>query len=203
MAKDFDQFNTFLSKKLKLNTLKFKYYKCKDIQEVYALLGISYDLTRNSEVRSGSFDVVNKVFYSGTNSDQYKHDLTHAYFGLKFPDSTRNWTAEEGFNVYTTDFWGKSTEENFRYLREFIQANPSMTLLSAFEKNVYLKFPIPIKYPLSALLMRKVERELGFDKVLEVINCGESDDQYFAILEKMIGLTKQNFDKVILEELKK
>ena len=67
----------------------------------------------------------------------------------------------------------------------------------------YASGPIPIKYPLSALLIRRVEKEFGFEKVLELISSGESDDNYFAILHKLIGLTKDNFDKIIKEEIKK
>jgi len=76
-------------------------------------------------------------------------------------------------------------------------------LYDAFQKNIILKYPIPIKYPLSALLIRRVEKEFGFEKVLELISSGESDDNYFAILHKLIGLTKDNFDKIIKEEIKK
>lgn len=203
IATNFDNYNTILSKKLKVNTLQFKYYKCQDIQEVYSLMGIDYDLSRNGEVRSGLFDLTNKIFLAGTNSDQYKHDLTHTYFGLKFTDSLRNWTAEEGYNVYSTDFWGETTAQNFQYLKEYISSNPNITLISAFEQNLYLKYPIPIKYPLSALLMRKVEKEYGFDKVLELISCGESDENYFKKLKEITGITKEMFDNIIKEELYK
>lgn len=203
VATDFDKYNTTLSKKLNIPTLQFKYFKCQDIQEAYKILGLDYDMMINGNVRSGSFDLISKVFLAGTNSDQYKHDLTHAYFGLKFADSLKNWTAEEGYNVYSTDFWGETTAQNLQYLQEFIIANPNTTLLSAFEQNIYLKFPIPIKYPLSALLMRKVEREYGFDKVLELISCGKSDENYFKKLKEITGITKEMFDKIIKEELKK
>jgi hypothetical protein len=203
IALDFDQYNSRIATKLKMAPMQFKYYKCKDIQEVYRLMGIDYDLSINGEVRSGSFDLQNNVFLAGTNTDQYKHDLTHAYFGLKFAGRFRNWTAEEGYNVYSTDFWGETTEQNFQYLKDFIQANPKATLLSAFENNLYLKDPIPIKYVLSALLMRKVEREYGFENVLELISCGASDDNYFKKLKDITGITKETFDEVIKTELQK
>ncbi len=201
IALDFEQYNLSIAKKLKLEPMQFKYYKFKDIQDIYEALGIDYSLSRNGEVRSGSFDLANKIFYAGTNRDEYKHDLTHAYFGLKFADSLRNWTAEEGYNVYSTDFWGETTEQNFQYLKDYIKANPNTSLWSAFEKNLYLKSPIPIKYVLSALLMRKVEREHGFYKVLELISCGESDDNYFKKMKVITGVTKETFDEVIKTEL--
>jgi hypothetical protein len=83
-AKDFDTYNSSLAKKMAIKPLTFRYYKCKDIQEVYKLLGIDYDISINGEMRSGYFDQKNKLFLSGTNSFQYKHDLTHAYFALKY-----------------------------------------------------------------------------------------------------------------------
>lgn len=203
VALDFDKYNTSIANKLKIQPLQFKYYKCKDAQELYSLMGIDYDISNNGEVRTGSFDLTNKIFLAATNSEQYKHDLTHTYFGLKFAGIVRNWTAEEGYNVYSTDFWGETTEQNFQYLKEFIKANPQIPLISAFEQDLYLKYPIPIKYPLSALLMRKVEKEYGFDKVLELINCGKSDEKYFIKLKEITGITKDTFDAVIKNELQK
>ncbi|HRI01129.1 MAG TPA: hypothetical protein PK006_08760 [Saprospiraceae bacterium] len=203
VALDFDKYNTSIAKKLKLDPIQFDFYNCKDIQEVYGVMGIDYDISRNGEVRSGSFDIKNQLFIAGTNTDQYKHDLTHGYFSLKFADSIRNWTAEEGYNIYTTDYWGESSENIFNYLRSFIKQNPNTSLYEAFQKNIDLKHPIPIKYPLSALLIRRVEREFGFEKVLELVSSGESDDNYFKILYKLIGLTKDNFDEIIKNELQK
>lgn len=201
VAKDFEHFNRFLSEKLKLETLKFDFYNCQDIQEVYQLLGIKYDLRINGDKQSGWFNSANTIFTAGTNKDQYKHDLTHRYFWLKYGDD-RNWTAEEGYNIYITDFWGESPEQIFRYLKEYIKNNPDKSLYNAFVKhNEYLKRPIPLKFPLSALLMRKLEREKGFDKILEIVETGKTDDGYFKLLEKYIGLTADNFDEIIKEEL--
>lgn len=201
VAIDFDKYNSYIAKKLKLKPIQFDFYNCKNIQEVYRVLGIDYDISRNGEIRSGTFDIKNKLFIAGTNSDQYKHDLTHGYFSIKFADSLRNWTAEEGYNIYTTDYWGESTEQIFKYLKDYINQNPNASLYDAFQNNIDLKFPIPIKYPLSALLIRKVEREYGFEKVLELVSSGESEDNYFKILNKLIGLTNDNFDEIIKNEL--
>lgn len=203
VAIDFNNYNTVIANKLNLQPIQFDFFNCKDIQEVYKLFGIDYDITRNGEVRSGLFDIKNKLFVAGTNSDQYKHDLTHAYFSLKFADSLRNWTAEEGYNIYTTDYWGETTEQIFKYLKEYVKQNPKASLYDAFQINIDLKDPIPIKYPISALLVRKVEREFGILKVLELVSSGENDDQYFTILNKLIGLTKENFDEIVKNELQK
>jgi hypothetical protein len=51
--------------------------------------------------------------------------------------------------------------------------------------------------------MRKVEKEYGFDKVLELISCGESDENYFKKLKEITGITKEMFDNIIKEELYK
>lgn len=79
-------------------------------------------------------------------------------------------------------------------------AFPNGSLMNAFENNIYLKFPIPIKFPLSSVLVRKIERERGFDAVLELISCGKSDTQYFEKFEKLTGITRQTFDKAIKKE---
>ena len=202
-ATDFEKFNKWIAKKLKRQPLKFKYYNCQDIQEVYSLLGINYDLRRNGEQRSGSFDTDNMVFISGTNSEQYKHDLTHTYFGLLAADSLKNWSAEEGFNIYTTDYWGESSTQIFQYLREYFEKNPTASVIELFNKNITLKYPIPIKYPIAAVIMRKIEREYGFDKVLELILSGENDNGFFIKLKEIANIDKSNFDIIFREEIQK
>ncbi len=203
IAHDFENYNSTLAKKLNVKPFQFQYYKCKDIQQAYSLLGIDYDLSINGEVRSGWFDEKNKRFIAGTNTDQYKHDLTHGYFGLTIVDSLKNWTAEEGYNIYVTDFWGESSKQVFQYLIDYAKANPNVSLLEIFEKNIILKYPIPIKYPISAVIMRKIDKEYGFEKVLQLIGCGKTDDQFYAKLKEISGISKEIFDKTVREELNK
>ena len=201
IAKDFEKYNSMLAKKLKVKPLKFKYYKCHDIQELYRLMGIEYDVDQNGNIRSGSFDTKNMIFLSGTNSDQYKHDLTHTYMGLMFADSLRNWTAEEGYNIYTTDYWGESNRQVFQYLTNYAKENPDISLLEVFEKNKILKYPIAIRYPIAAVIMRKVEKEYGFEKVLQLISCGEAEDGFLPKLKEITGISKEIFDKVVRDEI--
>lgn len=202
-AADFDRYNTWLAQKLNRAPLTFKYYKCQDIQEVYSLLGINYDLRRNGEQRSGSFDTNNMVFLSGTHTEQYKHDLTHTYFGLLAPDSIRNWSAEEGFNIYTTDYWGESSDQIFGYLKDYFEKNPNASAFELFEKNPVLKYPIPIKYPITAVIMRKIEREYGFEKVLQLIMSGEDDRGFWEQLKRIAGIDQNNFDEIFRVELRR
>ncbi len=188
VAKDFEQYNTYIAKQLKIKPLQFAYYKFSNIQEAYKAIGVEYAISRNGDTRAWIVDDVHGIVLSGTNSEQYKHDLTHWYFGLVRPDSLQNWTAEEGYNIYKTDYWGESSEQNFRYLHDFIIANPSISLLDVFEKNPMLHAPIQIKYPIAAVLMSKIDKEYGFEKVLEMASCGESDAAFFATLQKITGL---------------
>lgn len=201
IAKDFEKYNKEIAKKLSLKPLELSYYKCRDIQEVYRIMGIDYDININGNVRSGSFDTKNKVFLSGTNSEQYKHDLTHGYMSVVFADSLRNWAAEEGYNIYTTDYWGESSEQIFKYLIEYVKLNPNISLLNVFEKDIILKYPISIKCPIAAVIMRKVDKEYGFNKVLQLISCGESDDKFFLKLQELTGITKETFDPIVRAEL--
>ena len=122
-----------------IKPLTFRYYNCKDIQEVYKLLGIDYDISINGEMRSGYFDQKNKLFLSGTNSFQYKHDLTHTYFALKYADSLRNWMGEEGFNICNNDYWGVPGDEIFKLLKDFIQSNQYFSPLDACTTSIFFR----------------------------------------------------------------
>lgn len=202
-AKDFDRYNSSLAKKMAIKPLTFRYYNCKDIQEVYKLLGIDYDISINGEMRSGYFDQKNKLFLSGTNSFQYKHDLTHTYFALKYADSLRNWMGEEGFNICNNDYWGVPGDEIFKLLKDFIQSNQYFSPLDALKGDEYLKHPILIKYPIAAVLVRKVEKEYGFEKVLELISCGENEENFITKFVQITGIGLDKIDETIKEELKR
>ncbi|MFV8334070.1 hypothetical protein ACNQGB_01680 [Flavobacterium sp. XS1P32] len=202
-ALKFEKYNAEIAKKLNLSPIAFGYYKCKDIQEVYKLLGIDYFLQINGDVRSSWILDKGQIFISGTNLEEYNHDLTHLYFERKFGNEIRNWTAEEGYNIYTTDYWGRKPSEIFELLENFIKENPDKSLYEVFQKNNILQHPIRIKFPISAIFMRKLEREKGFDKVLELICSGKTDDNYYKLLDKYLKVNKDNFDQIVKQELQK
>lgn len=199
-AKDFEKHNTLLANFFSISPYSIKYFKCRDLQEVYQLFGITYHIDITG-IKRGCVTITNEnIFVSGTNSDEYKHDLTHFYFGLQIPKEKRNWVAEEGYNINLTDYWGFSTEDNYTFLKEYLKNN-DVTPLEIFENNRIMRSPIPTKMPVAAVILRMIEREYGKDGILKMIGCGNTDDDFFSALESLTGITKQNFNEAVYTEL--
>lgn len=54
-----------------------------------------------------------------------------------------------------------------------------------------------IAYVLNALIAQKLEKEKGFAAVKQLLACGQrqkGDDNYFAALEKVSGISKADFN---------
>ena len=57
-------------------------------------------------------------------------------------------------------------------------------------------------YIVNALLVKKIEKEKGFAGVWELLNIGPfeaGNEKYYATLEKLTGITKQNYNEKIWE----
>ena len=197
----FSRHNEYLARKLNLETLAVNYYKCRNLQEVYRLLGVDYSVRINGQSRGSHTNHRANVFLSGTNTDEYKHDLTHYYFEQAVPDSVRNWMAEEGYNITLTDYWGGPRENIFGYLRSYLNAKPRQSTLEVFNNNEPIKAAISARTPIVALIMGIIEREGGFKRVLEVITAGPSKEDFLKSIANVAGITSQNFSSVVDAEL--
>ncbi len=201
IAQSFDAHNSKMAELLEMDPLKMSYYKCRDLQEAYRLFGIHYLADINGTKRGCITINKNNIFVSGTNSEEYNHDLTHYYFAKAVPKEKKNWTAEEGFNVNLTDYWAESTETNYALLKKYLLDNPDLTPLEIFTKNRILKRPIPTKMPVAGIIMRKIKREHGMKAVMQLISCGPTDEDFFRMLDKITNINKNNFNLVVRQEL--
>ena len=201
IAKEFDAHNTFMASVVDISPLKINYYKCQNLQQVYKVMGVDYYQPINGLKRGCVVEGAQNLFISGTGTEAYNHDLTHVYFSEVIPDSIRNRTAEEGYNINLTDYWGESSEQIYSYLKTYILSHPQQTISELFNDSRTLKYPISTKMPVAAVLMRKVEREHGRKPVLALIACGNTDQDFLAKLEEIAGIDQDNFDATVKEEL--
>jgi hypothetical protein len=58
------------------------------------------------------------------------------------------------------------------------------------------------EYVINALIVQKIEKEKGFQSVIEFVSCGKynkENDKYFQALEKLSGINKTNFNQKVWE----
>jgi hypothetical protein len=121
----------------------------------------------------------------------------------------RNTTAEEGlaylwgnayhFNRNLTDK-SPDQDELVEALRKYIQSHPDVKLLDLFDKNPQL-LSVSVKSTISGMICAEIEKQKGVDAIIELMQCGRGDDNYFKSIEKIIGINRQNFNEKVYKLL--
>ena len=200
-AAQFDTKNRGMAMKLGLNPEKFDFYLCDNYQDILGLLGYSYDSALAGNIEDG-YGVDNATIFSIRHNEDFSHDLFH-YYSAKFRKHRRNSAADEGVayswgNPYYTDKQGAmiSRHQLVDSLKSYLKLHPETSLLTLFEKNPMI-FPSKTKVRslLSSLICDDVERRAGTKGIKELLDCGPGDENYFLIVNKLIGINVENFNQ--------
>ncbi len=208
-AKDFDEVNRRIAKKLSLTPDSFDFYLADNYQQIMQWLGITYDKSLAGKTRDG-FDIEQTIFAIQHNED-YAHDLVH-YYVYKVRKGPRNPYAEEGVayywgNAYYPDAQGKMISLNRLKtdLRVYLAAHPGVDLLTPFRQNQRGLFgpakEISVRSTLSGIIAEYVEKKYGVDGILKLLNCGAGEENYFAVTKALAGIDASNFNARIRELL--
>jgi hypothetical protein len=199
----FDAKNHSMARKLGLTPEKFNFYLCDNYQDILGLLGYSYDSALAGNIEDG-YGVDNGVIFSIRHNEDFSHDLFH-YYSAKFRRNKRNSAADEGVayswgNPYYTDKQGAMISRNQLVvsLKNYLQVHPETSLLTLFEKNpMILPSKTKVRSLLSSLICDDIERRAGTKGIKELLDCGPGDENYFLIVNKLIGINVENFNQQI------
>ncbi len=207
-AKVFDKKNKIIATKFGLTPEKLDFYLCDNYQAAIRLLGYDYDMESNGATRSG-YGVEANTIFSVMHNEDFSHDLFH-YYSEKIRTNKRNWFAEEGFaycwgNAYWTKLNGETITQSelILELQNYIKRNPATSLLELFDKEPnafkYLSEEISLKKILSSLICNEVEKKNGIIGVKELLNCGRGEDNFFKTTDKLIHISRTNFDTELMK----
>jgi hypothetical protein len=200
-------------KRLKAQSEPIEFYDCDNFTEVQQILGIDYKLDYNS-VKNNSLtaheDNANLVINGGYSERHIfdAHDLWHARLRTVMSSKVINRPVDEGCAYLYGGSWGYSKEEIFAKFKAYAAANPNadwLTLYTTSGKFEDGEKPMYVAYMLNALIIQKMEREKGFDQVKDLLSCGprqKGDENYFAALEKITGISKADFNARMWELVK-
>jgi hypothetical protein len=180
-----------------------KLYCCETVQEALEVLGVEYKLDYNgvgNESLTASGPGVSLHVIGGTGPTVFDlHDLWHDRLHAVVPVNTINRPIDEACAYLYGGSWGLTWEEIFRQFRTFQGDNKDW--LTAFTENKNFAQPdrnhLFVSYVITALLVKKIEKEKGFPAVIQFLTCGkyQPDNQnYFQALDKIIGINKSNFN---------
>jgi hypothetical protein len=195
-AKEFDR-------KLHAPEYQTVFYCCRSFQEALEALGCDYKLDYNG-ISSGNLSAfenqISLHVLGGNGPAQFDHhDLWHDRLHAAVPVSTINRPIDEACAYLYGGSWGLSWEEVYRQFKNYMGDNRDW--LTAFTENKNFapadQNHLYVSYVITALLVKKIEKEKGFAAVREFLTCGKyqrDNENYFQALDKIIGVNRTNFN---------
>lgn len=195
-------FNGELSEYFGTDKIAFHYYVGRDIVEVKRLQGIDFNayMYSNDGLGGEAYPWYNFIF-SGNNSEYYPHELVHIYTYHLFPD--RHSLTDEALAVYLGGALDKTFEDYMPALKDYLIENEVDLFAYAFldmDKLITIKQK-PIEDLILAFLCYYAEYEYGKETLFDIMNSGRTDEELLLVLEKTIGLNKENFNTQIKQKL--
>lgn len=209
-VKEFNKLASSFDFKLKSKNKTIDFYCTDNIVELEKLIGVEYKADYNGRTESvwSSSLGDRKLIVFGNNNANFNyfdpHDLWHDRMFMVVPREKYNKVFDEGCAHLYGGSWGLTWNEIWKMFTERVSSDKKKNWLEEFGKfqnfgDSPQKHLRP-EYIISALIVKKVEKEQGFDKVLELITSGpyeRNNIKYFETLEKVTGITKANFNEEV------
>ncbi|MEO5910884.1 MAG: hypothetical protein ABIP95_08345 [Pelobium sp.] len=207
--KELNNLSSSFDLKLKSTNKITDYYCTDNIIEMQKLIGVDYkaDYSGQAEsVWSSSFGN-RKLIILGNNNSTFNefdpHDLFHDRLSLVISRSKVNKPVEEGCAYLYGGSWGFTWKEIFNAFKDQISSHKNTSWTEIKEMPISFKtgkYPNSADYIVNALLVKKIEKEKGFEGVWELLNVGpfeKGNEKYYQTLEKLTGITKLNYNEKI------
>ncbi|NNV57653.1 hypothetical protein [Limnovirga soli] len=210
-VKEFNKLATSFDLKLKATNKITDYYCTDNIIELQKLIGVDYKSDYNGRIQSvwSSSLGDKKLIVLGNNNSSFNefdpHDLWHERLSLVISRSQVNKPVDEGCAYIYGGSWGLSWQEIFKAFKEQIASNKNTNWTEIKETPISFKtgnYPNSADNIVNALLVKKIEKEKGFEGVWELLTCGKfekGNEKYYTTLEKLTGITKANYNDKIWE----
>lgn len=198
-------------KKLQAPKQPTDFYCADNFHEVLQLLGIDYKSDYNGYRRNTLSATENNHSLSvngSLTSDFTKfdpHDLWHDRLHRIISTDIINRPVDEGTAYwYGGGSWGLAWADIMTRFKAYIASNPNADWLKLYNESVVFNkekaAPLNVDFMINALLVRKIEKEKGFDAVIALLSCGKKEkgnENYFEALKKITGIDKEHFNDAV------
>jgi hypothetical protein len=207
-AKSYLKTVNFYDKKLNAPSTPFEFYFCDNFPEALRMLGVEYKSNysgiRYNDLTSHENDITLELNGGYTETKLFDaHDLWHDRLHKVISVDVINRPVDEGCAYLYGGSWGISWDEVLAILKKYASDHPGADWLSLYTNQTKLTDtdkPLYIAYAINALIVQKIEKEKGFAPVMELLSCGKreaGDENYFKALEKVSGISKAGFNRVV------
>ncbi len=203
--------NTF-DAKLKVANKITDFFCTDNMIELQKLIGVDYKSDYNGRLEStwSSTYGNRKLIVLGNGNASFNnfdpHDLFHDRLSLVIARNKVNKPIDEACAYLYAGSWGMTWKDIFVKFKTKVCINDKVDWLANYGKfenfGETQATHLMAEYVMNALIVKKIEKEKGFAGVWEFLNCGpyqKSNENYFAVLEKLTGISKANYNSKIWE----
>jgi hypothetical protein len=194
-------------KRLGVTGSSFDFYCCDDWLEATRLMGEDYRSDYNGAARMEfSSDFGNRtIVVSGEKwkdgfNEWDPHDWWHGRLHRVVSPASIYRPVDEGMAYLYGGSWRVYTwSDVLRMFRDYAAAHPDADWLSLYKNGTPLvstPWPLFISYAINALIVQRIEKDLGFAAALPLLTCGPKqagDANYFAALKQVTGVDEAGF----------
>lgn len=203
-------------KRLGVTDSKFVFYCCDDWLEATKLLGEDYRLDYNGYARlefssdcgDRTIVVSGEKWKDGFN-EWDPHDWWHSRLHRVVSRATIYRPMDEGMAYLYGGSWRVYTwNDVLRMIKDYAAAHPDADWLALYKNGTPLvttPWPLYIGYTINALIVQRIEKDMGFAAALPLLTCGPKqagDANYFAALAAVTGVTEAGFNGYVAGLLK-
>jgi len=208
-AEQFSKLASFYDEKLENKEGETHHYLCDNQTDPLKLFGVEYKSDYNGWELNSSWvsSIGKKDLWVENASDLYNfdtHDLWHHRLSKVISRREVHRRVDCHIAYLYGGSWGLSWEELFPLFSEKFVVGKQVDWLEHKKNSAHFLANGHKNYTddfVGALLVKKIEKEKGFDGVWELLRSKRTkvDEAYFAALERLIGISKKNYNKEVFK----
>lgn len=196
-ANQLNEFVISTCKNLGVQPKPFEYYLADDYDEIQQLKGIEYYLGMGGESLPSGKANDNKVYCGGL-GEYYPHEVFHVQIDEHFPN--KHFWVSEGMATFLGGSRGKDLDWHIKRTHNYLKDHPEVNL-SDMLKLTNLDNQTAYHYVLGGLIAKRVFEKGGWNLIREFMTSGKKDEDYYAVIEKHLGVPQSGLNDYLRNEL--
>jgi hypothetical protein len=195
------EFNQELGRFFHVNPISFEYYLSPSVKNSMQIRGydFQYSMFLTDQI-GGTVFPVDRIIFSGNNSEYYPHELVHIYIDEHYPSTHA--IIEEGLAVYFGGSKGWAYEKHIAALKEYLKNNTIDFLEKLHDDRSYtIGEKTSLWYAMGSLLCDMSLRKCGKEGLFQLLNSGETEEELHESLELLFEIEIENFNDFVRKEL--
>ncbi len=195
------KFNVFLAKLLHTDTLTFVYVVAKNFAGIQQMREPQFSyLDDYSDISGGEAEIWNKILYVGNGSFYYPHELVHLYTYHLY-SLAKSPIFDEGLATYLGGSQSQSLKWHLKKLKTYIKGNKID--LGDFDGLMFTEGITNIDYAIGGLICKLTYERKGLAGLKTLFEAGETNENAYQAIEKVLGVKKQDLNSFLRKELQK